>query len=1057
MSSDTTNVFRTPPAMKLPVSLTVSVIAGLATTAFAQTPPAAVPGGGRGAAPAPEATLAAQLLSQGDKDADQKLTRAELTALAEAWFDRLDPDKVGKVRQEEFLQRFDGVTSPQGGGAGRRGGRGGAGSGNALGFFSATDLNRDAALTGAELKQAFEKWFPLWDTDKDDRLTLAELTRGLASVLPRTNMSGTGGRESQDPIPGLPKPPPSPVLSAQDSMASVQLVEGFKLELAASEPMIEDPIALSFDEDGRAYVLEMRGYMIDIDRVKEREPISRISRLEDTDGDGRFDKSTVFLDGLILPRAIAATSGGVLYVSDYQLYFAKDTDGDGKADKTELVDADYGRGNVEHAPNGLFRAMDNWIYNGESPTRYRLINGVLVKQATEVRGQWGMTQDNYGRLLYNVNNSQLLGDYTPPNYMSRNVHHQTSSGLNLFVSTDQRVFPIRMNTAVNRGYSPEVLDPKTGRSFVFASSCSPMLYRGDNFPADFANSAFVADPALNMLKRNVISDENLTLTSKFAYEDREFLAATDERFRPVNLYNGPDGTLWMVDLYRGVAQYGQFMTPYLRKETLARGLEQGIHYGRLYRIVSSAKKPAAFPKLSSQTSAALVARLSDPNGWIRDTAQRLLVERGDRTVASALVQLVQTSTNPLARVHALWTLEGLFASLPADAKPTAATAASLVKLYVADAKFTPEAPALTSEVLDACVRAISDANPKIQTAAMRVVESLASHNPAQQRVLLTALNRLDAKTSEDALFQAALSAGNLPKPESLPLLARIATQSSEHLIIRDAILSGLQDAELAFLQLLLSDTQWAAQKPGRPALLQALASAIIKERDPQKIDTLLSLLANQTTAQAWRRRSLLEGIAANAQVRPLRPIALSSAPAAFAVLAKLEDPALREQSEAIKPLFSWPGHESAATATVAVRPLTAAETAQVAAGGTLFQQICAGCHGLTGLGTPPLAPPLVNSDWALGSENRLIRIALQGVAGPITVGSTTYQPPNILPEMPGLAAGLNDEQIASVLSYIRRTWGHEATPISAAQVAAVRNETREQLRPWSPAQLLEVK
>jgi hypothetical protein len=118
-----------------------------------------------------------------------------------------------------------------------------------------------------------------------------------------------------------------------------------------------------------------------------------------------------------------------------------DTNGDGRADHTELVDGDYGRGNVEHAPNGLFRAMDNWIYNGESPYRYRLINGILIKQRTEVRGQWGMTQDNYGRLLYDVNNSQLLGDFTPPNYLSRNPHHSTSAGLNLFVATDQRVFP----------------------------------------------------------------------------------------------------------------------------------------------------------------------------------------------------------------------------------------------------------------------------------------------------------------------------------------------------------------------------------------------------------------------------------------------------------------------------------------------------------------------------------------------------------------------------------------------------------------------------------------
>ena len=1026
--------------------------------AQAPIPPAAggPPRGGRGVG-APGPTLASRMWTQGDKNADQQLTKDEFTTLADTWFDLLDPERAGRVTQEEFLQRFEGMFPAAA--AGPRGGRGGGGiaaSGNALGIFTVVDRDHDRSLTRAELKQTFESWFTAWDAAKRGRIDQDELTRGLNSVMPRTNLSGAAGRESQDLIPGLPTPPPSPVLTAQESMATIRLVDGFKLELAASEPMIEDPIALSFDEDGRAYVVEMRGYMLDIDRKGEREPICRISRLEDTDGDGRFDKATVFVDKLILPRAVAAVAGGVLYVSDYQLYFAQDTDGDGKADRTELVDADYGRGNVEHAANGLFRAMDNWIYSGESPVRYRFVNGTLVRQATEIHGQWGMSQDNHGRLIYNVNNSQLMGDYAPPNYMGRNSHHQTSAGLNLFVATDQSVFPIRMNTAINRGYSPEVLDP-TGKAYVFASSCGPVVYRGDNFPAEFVGNAFVADPALNLLKRNLVFDQNLTLTSKFAYDDREFLASTDERFRPASLYNGPDGALWMVDFYRGVAQYGQFMTAYLRKDTLARGLEKGIHYGRIYRIVSAAKKPAAFPRLSRENSAALVGRLSDANGWIRDTAQRLLVERGDRSVAAALTQLVAQGRNQLGRIHALWTLEGLFAGLPEQAAATGAASTNLVRLLKVEPNFALEAPALPTDVASACLKAIGDSDPAVQVAAIRVAESLMARNSAGQRALAQEIGRLDGGKSAEVTFQAALSAGNLPKPEGLPLLARLAARQTEHLLIREAVMSGLENSELQFLQLLLADPSWSESQPGRPALLQALASAVIKERQPEKIDALLSLAAGQSPAQAWRRKAVLGGIAVNTRTRPARPIAFERVPAGFEALAKSDDPATQQQSEQIKSLFAWPGNQpSNVTPPPAARPPTPRDEALIAEGKNHFVLICAACHGPAGQGLKPMAPPLVNSDWVLGPDSRLIRLALNGISGPISVNGTAYQPPDILPEMPPLAA-LEDRPIAAVLSYIRSEWGHDAAPISPAQVAAIRAETKDRQQAWTAAQLLEVK
>ena len=1029
--------------------------------------------GGFGLSLAP--ALAGQMLTQADKNGDQKLTKEEFIALSEVWFDALDVDGAGRASQEEFNERFNNLLppppglAPRGGGV-PGGGRGGFATSRFVGLFIALDEDKDGFVTRAEVKQTFEKWFSQWDPAKSGSLDREKLIAGLNSALPRTNMGGAMGGEAQTPIPGLPKPPPSNVLQPEDAIKTLQLSEGFKMELAASEPMIEDPITISFDEDGRLFVVEMRGFMQDINRTGERELTGRISLLEDADGDGRFEKATVFVDKLVLPRAVAAMNGGIFYVSDYKLWFARDTDGDGKADRTELVDAAYGTGNVEHGPNGMTRAMDNWIYNAESQYRYRFVSGVLIKQRTEFRGQWGMTQDNYGRLFYDVNNSQLLGDFAPPNYMSRNPHHRTSAGLNLAVATDQRVFTIRMNTAVNRGYLTNVLDP-SGKLHVFSSSCSPVIYRGDNYPAEFQGNAFVCDPSANLIKRNLVFDQTMTLASKFAYVNSEFLVSTDERFRPVNLFNGPDGTLWVVDMYRGIVQYGMFMTSYLRRDTLERGLDKGVHLGRIYRIVATSRAPKKSPHLSTESSLALVGRLSDPNGWIRDTAQRLLVERGDRSVIADLVRLAASGVNPLGRIHALWTIEGHFASLPkglgkdsygATENSSETTQSSSVgktttpRLVNVDPNLVFEAPALTPDVLDACLKSIDDPEPKVQVAAVRVAESLAMWNPAHRKAVLQKLTAIDKRKTPEVTFQAALTAGNLSKPEGLPILAAIAATQAEHSLIRHAILSGLRDWELQFIQILLADPQWQGQQPGRGALLQSLASAVMSERIPKKTETLLALAASQKPGQTWRRKSLLDGVVANAQNRT--PIPLAAAPPAFETLAKSEDAAIREQGERIKKLFAWPGHqtEPAVATPEAVRPATAEEAAAMDVGKLLFQQVCAGCHGLTGEGLTPLAPPLANSDWVLGPQSRLIRLALHGVTGPIHVNGAKYEPPQTLPDMPSLREALNNEQIAAVLTYIRGQWGNSSIPIMAASIAKVRAETDARETPWTEEELLKI-
>jgi hypothetical protein len=194
------------------------------------------------------------------------------------------------------------------------------------------------------------------------------------------------------------------------------LEDGFRVELVASEPLVEDPVALAFDPEGRMWGVEMRGFMPTIDGKGEDAPFGRVMVLEDRDGDGRVDRRTVFLDGLVLPRALALVQGGALVAHGGQLWFAADRNGDLAADGQVLVDPDYAQKgeSPEHQANGLLRALDNWIYNAKSTMRYRLHAGRWSQDRVEFRGQWGLSQDDWGRLVYNYNWDHLRGDLVPP-------------------------------------------------------------------------------------------------------------------------------------------------------------------------------------------------------------------------------------------------------------------------------------------------------------------------------------------------------------------------------------------------------------------------------------------------------------------------------------------------------------------------------------------------------------------------------------------------------------------------------------------------------------------
>jgi len=318
----------------------------------------------------------------------------------------------------------------------------------------------------------------------------------------------------------------SPVLSPADELKTIVMPPGYRLELVASEPLIQDPVVIDWDQEGRLWAVEMAGYMNDIQAGHEHDPVGRIVVLQDTNGDGRMDKRTVFADGLILPRALKVLDGGALVGEPPNLWLMRDTNHDLKADTKDLVTNTYGRldANVEHNANSLLWAVDNWIYTSEVDTFLRYRDGRFDVRHTLARGQWGASQDDSGHVFRNSNESALHADFVPTYYYSRNPAMLRTRGSDEFLGGAgddlNAVWPVRPTRGVNRGYQSGILR-EDGTLAHFTSACAPTVYRGDRLPAELYGNVFVAEPAANLVSRIVVSDDGSSLRARKAYDRGE--------------------------------------------------------------------------------------------------------------------------------------------------------------------------------------------------------------------------------------------------------------------------------------------------------------------------------------------------------------------------------------------------------------------------------------------------------------------------------------------------------------------------------------------------------
>jgi mono/diheme cytochrome c family protein len=819
------------------------------------------------------------------------------------------------------------------------------------------------------------------------------------------------------------EPEEPPVRAPIDALNSFAMPPGYAVELVAAEPLVQDPILMEFDGDGRLWVMELPGWAHNLSMENSLEPVNRLVVLDDTDNDGVFDKRTVFADKLVLPRAFKILAGGCALIGEPPtLWKACDTDRDLKADTKEKVADGFARlGVLEHGANGLFWGMDNLLVVSEHEWNVAYKAGQFATVPGLRRGQWGVTQDDAGRIYRNVNTDPLFVDYVSPDYYARNPDLVRTRGLyeNLVDQEKTNIWPAHPTFGLNRGYRREVFRAD-GTASYYGGVSSPLIYRGTRLPADVQGMGFVADGATNIVHLLRLKDDGQgRMAAEDFYAKGEFLASTDVRFRPTALAGGPDGSFYVADMYRGVSQDGPLQTDYLRDYITKRGLARGIGHGRIYRVVHVGANGAAAPmprdarpQMSRDTTAALVAHLSHPNGWWRDTAQQLLVQRADPKSEPLLVKLAKDlKADWRSRLHALWTLDGMGAMRT-----------------------------------DLALLALRDAKAELRAAGLRLAESGLAKGDQK---LIKAVLALAGDGNWQVRVQAAATLGALPDAaRTQPMIALLSVHGDDPVLV-DAALSGLKGNELPVL------TALAAARAAPREAVAMLAGALAKRRDAATGQQLVALAARDDLP-APVRTALLDGLAlgfaGGAQTGGnavaggraggnipgvtrarggVQRFALAAEPAMISRLASGSD-ALAEPSKKLLALVTWPGRP----APPALPPRNASEEALFKQGQAIYVEQCSGCHQIEGQGQATVAPALAGSKRVAANGDVPVRILTNGLEGKIGL-------------MPPLGGAMSDEEVAAVLTYVRQSFGNRAAPVPLAAVKEWRLAFAHRTTPWS--------
>jgi len=575
-------------------------------------------------------------------------------------------------------------------------------------------------------------------------LSAAQLNHHLASA----RLSAPASPQNPGEASG---PPPSPLSPAQ-SLDYLRVDPDFSIQLAASEPLVASPVAIDWGMDGKLWVVEMPDYPYGMDgKMKSG---GRIKFLEDLDGDGLYDRSTLFMEGVNFPNGIITWRNGVIITAAPDIFYAEDTDGDGRADRKEVLYTGFNEGNLQLRVNGLRWGLDNWLHcaNGWSGGEPRStltgakinLNGQDLRirpdqglvEAESGQSEFGRNPDDWGNWHGCDNSHPLFQFMVEQRYLRRNPHLPSAE-------TRRQLIP-----QSNPKVYPRSLGQKRYHSFEHAShytsACSSDFYRDDwLFSRDAAPQVFVCEPVHNLVQR--LSQRGPKSQTSLEVEltpgGHDFLTSEDPWFRPVMARMGPDGALWVVDMYRHMIEHPDWLPPEGREE-LRPFYRLGENRGRIYRIVPAAKSglPArdSLPRMDKLSPVELAGHLDSPNGWVRDKAHQALLWKADPAAQPALENMAANGETPLGRLHALCVLDGL---------------------------------GKLSEAL--CLHALSDRHPEIRRHAIRLSETFAN----QAESILDRLAALADDPDPALRLQLACTLGDWSNPRAGLALAKIATAS----------------------------------------------------------------------------------------------------------------------------------------------------------------------------------------------------------------------------------------------------------------------------------------
>lgn len=617
-------------------------------------------------------------------------------------------------------------------------------------------------------------------------------------------------------------------LSPEETLESFQLHDGFAIELFASEPYVQDPVSMIFDEQGNVYVVEMPDYPY---KPTKEEAKGRIKVLRDTDHDGKIDDAVIFVENISEATSVLPWKGGLLVTAAPNILYMKDTDGDFKADSTEILFTGFFENNSEAQITNLRFGVDNWIYasnngqagevsfnrNPEAPKismrggdfRFRLDEGEF--EVITGGAQFGQAIDDWGHRFITQNTLHIRHVVVPGTYLERNPNMPSSTpvlnisdhDLEMFQDTPPPYWRAERTRRRQEQYEEQGLDRVEYAEDHFTGSSGGTFYGGDAFPSSYYGNIFTGDVAGNLVHRDVLTplDDSPTYVAKrdASETDKEFLSSTDPWFRPANLTVGPDGYLYLIDMYRQHIE-----TPVSIPEDLKEDMDfmNGSEMGRIYRIKPSDTEAKEFtnPNLKEMESAELVELLAHSNQWWRLQAQRLLLERQDESVVPAATTMFETHEDPRARLHALYVLEGL--------------------------------DALTAEQVK---QAMQDEHPGVREHGVILSERF----PA----LLPELIKSVDDPSPRVAFQASLSLGEFSGNKVASTLAEVVEQKGQDPWFKTAVLSSAASSSIDFMNTLSEQKSFFQDTTSwKLNFVEDLSYAIGAKNDEGEIISYLNLL-----------------------------------------------------------------------------------------------------------------------------------------------------------------------------------------------------------------------